>query len=117
MEEVKSKQKPLHLLGIVSHYSSHGTIDYLFSLLKLAKEKGIERVYIHSLIGRRGEKPESGVIYISKVENMCRQVSLGTLSTVMGRFWALDREENWDRVQKAYQALVLGEGKKVKIKS
>ena len=115
MEEVKSKQKPLHLLGIVSHYSSHGTIDYLFSLLKLAKEKGIERVYIHSLIGRRGEKPESGAIYISKVENMCRQVSLGALSTVMGRFWALDREENWDRVQKAYQALVLGEGKKVNI--
>jgi 2,3-bisphosphoglycerate-independent phosphoglycerate mutase len=116
MEKVKSKQKPLHLLGIVSHYSSHGTVDYLFSLMKLAKDKGIENVYIHSLIGRRGEKPESGAIYISKVENMCRQISLGTLSTVMGRFWALDREENWDRVEKAYQALVFGKGRKIRIK-
>jgi len=116
LDKAKSNQKPLHLLGIVSHYSSHGTIDYLFSLLKLAKKKGLKEVYIHSLIGRRGEKPESGAIYISKVENRCRQLSLGVLSTVMGRFWALDREENWDRVQKAYNALVLGHGQKIKMK-
>ena len=117
MNKVKAEKKPLHLLGIVSHYSSHGTIEYLFSLLKLARRKGIEKVYIHSLIGRRGEKPESGAIYISKVENMCRQLSIGSLSTVMGRFWALDREENWDRVEKAYQALVFGEGRRIKIGS
>jgi 2,3-bisphosphoglycerate-independent phosphoglycerate mutase len=117
MDKARVENKPLHLLGIVSHYSSHGTIEYLFSLLKLARKTGIKEVYIHSLIGRRGEKPESGAIYISKVENMCRQVSLGTLSTVMGRFWALDREENWDRVKKAYQALVFGEGRRIKISS
>jgi 2,3-bisphosphoglycerate-independent phosphoglycerate mutase len=116
MDKAKSENKPLHLLGIVSHYSSHGTINYLFSLLKLAKEKGLKRVYVHSLIGRRGEKPESGAIYISKVEQMCRQLSFGQLSTVMGRFWALDRENNWDRVSKAYGALVFGEGRKVCIK-
>ncbi len=117
MEQAKAEKKPLHLLGIVSHYSSHGTIEYLFSLLKLAKKKGINKVYVHSLIGRRGEKPESGAIYISKVENMCSQLSIGSLSTVMGRFWALDREENWDRVEKAYRALVFGEGRKIKIGS
>mgnify|MGYP001070881987 CR=1 FL=1 len=116
MNKVKAEKKPLHLLGIVSHYSSHGTIEYLFSLLKLAKETGIEHVYVHSLIGRRGERPESGAIYISKVENMCRRIGLGSLSTIMGRFWALDREENWDRVERAYRALVFGEGRRVRIK-
>jgi len=116
MEKVRLKNKPLHLLGIVSHYSSHGTIDYLFSLLKLAKEKGINHVYIHSLIGRRGEKPESGAIYISKVEQKCSQLSIGVLSTIMGRYWALDREENWDRVERAYRALVFGEGRRISIK-
>lgn len=73
----------------------------------------MKRVYIHSLIGRRGEKPESGIIYLEKVEEMCKVLALGQIVTVMGRFWALDREENWDRVEKAYQALVLGKGVKV----
>jgi 2,3-bisphosphoglycerate-independent phosphoglycerate mutase len=54
--------------------------------------------------------PESGAVYVSKVEEMCQNLSLGQVVTVIGRFWALDREENWDRVEKAYRALVFGEG-------
>jgi len=96
-------QKPLHLLGIVSHYSSHGTIDHLFALLR------------HALIGMRGEKPESGAAYVEKVEENCRSMDTGRVVTVMGRFWALDREENWDRVEKAYRALVEGLGRRVVI--
>lgn len=115
MESVRNEEKPLHLLGIVSHYSSHGTIDHLFALLKLAKELEVEPVYIHALIGRRGEKPESGAAYVAKVEEVCRSLSLGQVVTVMGRFWALDREENWDRIEKAYRALVFGEGTRVPI--
>jgi len=110
VDKAKNAGKALHLLGIVSHYSSHGTIDHLFALLRLAKEKGLKHVFIHALIGRRGEKPESGAVYIGKVEDKCRSMSVGSVVTVMGRFWALDREENWDRVKKAYRALVLGEG-------
>jgi len=113
MEEAKKEHKALHLLGIVSHYSSHGTIRHLYALLRLAKKLGLKDVYVHSLIGRRGEKPESGAIYVEKVEQMCHELSVGEVVTVMGRFWALDREENWDRVEKAYQALVHGEGTKV----
>ncbi|MBN1271223.1 MAG: alkaline phosphatase family protein [Candidatus Aminicenantes bacterium] len=109
-EEARLSGADLHMLGIVSFYSSHGTIDHLFALLELAKNCGIKRVYIHSLIGRRGEKPESGAAYIGKVIEKCRELSLGEIVTVMGRFWALDREENWDRVEKAYRALVFGEG-------
>jgi len=113
MEGAKKKHKALHLLGIVSHYSSHGTIKHLFALLRMAQASGIKEVYIHSLIGRRGEKPESGAIYVEKVEEECRALHVGEVATVIGRFWALDREENWDRVEKAYRALVYGEGTKV----
>lgn len=112
MEGAKKHEKSLHLLGIVSHYSSHGTIKHLYQLLRLAKQLEVKDVFVHALIGRRGEKPESGAIYVSKVEEMCRALSVGRVATVIGRFWALDREENWGRVEKAYRALVFGEGNK-----
>ena len=110
IEGAKRDKKALHLLGIVSFYSSHGTLDHLFALLRMAKQHKVESVFIHSLIGRRGEKPESGAIYVAQVQDMCRSLSLGQVVTVIGRFWALDREENWDRVEKTYRAMVHGEG-------
>lgn len=113
MEGAKKDNKSLHLLGIVSHYSSHGTIKHLYQLLRLAKRLEIEKVFVHALIGRRGERPESGAAYVDKIEEMCKSLSLGQVVTIIGRFWALDREENWDRVEKAYRALVYGEGNKV----
>ncbi len=113
MRGAKRDNRPLHLLGIVSFYSSHGSLDYLFSLLKMATDVGVKEVYIHSLLGRRGERPESGAIYIEKVEEETRRLGLGKVVTVMGRYWALDREENWDRVEKAYRALVYGDGRRV----
>ena len=110
MKKAKTSGKSLHLLGIVSHYSSHGTIDHLYALLQMARNLGVRQVYVHSLIGRRGERPESGAIYVDKVEKMCETLQTGRVVTVMGRHWALDREENWDRIEKAYRALVYGEG-------
>lgn len=115
MDGAKRDNKALHILGIVSHYSSHGTIDHLFALLRMARDRGVKDVYVHSLIGRRGEKPESGAAYVEKVQENCRTLETGKVVTVMGRFWALDREENWDRVEKAYRALVEGQGRKVVI--
>lgn len=105
--------RALHLMGIVSFYSSHGSINHLFALLDLAKKAGLSQVFVHSFIGRRGERAESGAAYIQKVEDRCRELSLGGVATIMGRFWSLDREENWDRVGKAYRAIVLGEGRRV----
>jgi 2,3-bisphosphoglycerate-independent phosphoglycerate mutase len=117
MQEAKEKSNALHLLGIVSHYSSHGSIEHLFALLRMAKRMNLKRVFIHALIGRRGERPESGAIYVAKVEEMCRQLSLGRVVTVIGRFWALDREYNWDRVEKTYNALVRGKGTSVSVEA
>jgi len=110
LENAKEQDKALHLLGIVSHYSSHGTIDHLFALLRMAKNLGVKKVFVHALLGRRGERPESGAIYVAKVAEMCQELSLGEVATVIGRFWALDREFNWDRVKKTYRALIHGEG-------
>jgi 2,3-bisphosphoglycerate-independent phosphoglycerate mutase len=115
MKEARGRDRALHLLGIVSHYSSHGTIRHLFALLQLAREMGLEKVFVHSLIGRRGERPESGAVYVAKVAEECRALGVGRLVTVMGRFWALDREENWDRIERAYRALVFGEGTPVSV--
>jgi len=106
MRESRINDTPLHLMGIVSFYSSHGSLDHLFALMEMAKRQGLRRVFIHSLLGRRGERPHSGAIYVDKVEKKAAQLGVGEVVTVMGRYWAMDREENWDRVEKAYRALV-----------
>jgi len=113
MGEAKKNERPLHLMGIISHYSSHGTLDHLFALMRMAKEHYLDEVYVHGFIGRRGEKPESGAIYVEKVQEMGRQLGLGEVVTIMGRHWSLDREDNWDRIEKAYRALVEGQGTRV----
>lgn len=104
----------LHLLGIVSFYSSHGSVDHLLALLRMAKREGLDEVYIHSMLGRRGEHPESGARYIQQVEEATGQLGAGRLVSVIGRFWSLDREENWDRIEKTYRWLVHGEARPVR---
>jgi 2,3-bisphosphoglycerate-independent phosphoglycerate mutase len=114
MEEAKAKGKSLHLLGIVSFYSSHGSLDHLLALLRLARDQAVPEVYIHALLGRRGERPEAGARYVEQVERETGKLGLGKVATVIGRYWALDREHNWDRIEKTYRALVHGEGERVR---
>jgi 2,3-bisphosphoglycerate-independent phosphoglycerate mutase len=113
MKTAKERSAALHLLGIVSFFSSHGSVDYLFRIMELAKREGVREVYIHSMLGRRGEKPESGARYIEKIERKCEELQLGRVVSVIGRYWSMDREENWDRIEKTYRMLVFGEGKQV----
>jgi 2,3-bisphosphoglycerate-independent phosphoglycerate mutase len=113
MDRAEAPGRALHLMGIISHYSSHGTIRHLFALLETARRRGLQNVFVHGFLGRRGERPESGALYVEKVEAKCREIGCGRLVTVLGRYWSLDREGNWDRVEKAYRALVFGDGGKV----
>jgi 2,3-bisphosphoglycerate-independent phosphoglycerate mutase len=113
MDRARLEGRALHLMGIVSFYSSHGSLNHLWALLEMARHKGLSDVFVHAFIGRRGERAESGAAYIQKVEEKCRGLSLGGVATIMGRFWSLDREENWGRVEKAYRAIVYGEGRRV----
>ncbi|MGA1795221.1 MAG: phosphoglycerate mutase (2,3-diphosphoglycerate-independent), partial [bacterium] len=100
IRQAKEQGTGLHLLGIVSFYSSHGSIEYLYALMDMAKKEGLERVFIHSLLGRRGERPESGAYYVRQIEERAHTVAAGRVVSVIGRYWALDREHNWDRIQR-----------------
>lgn len=113
IEGAKRDNKPLHLLGIISFYSSHGSVRYLLELLESCAKYGAPGVYIHGLLGRRGERPESGAAYIQDVEQKCAALGVGQVVSVIGRHWALDREERWERIEKAYRLLVCGDGTKV----
>jgi 2,3-bisphosphoglycerate-independent phosphoglycerate mutase len=103
----------LHLLGIVSFYSSHGSVPHLEALLEMARREEVPEVYIHAMLGRRGERPESGAHYIEGVERETKRLGVGMVASVIGRFWSLDREENWGRIEKTYRWLVEGQGRPV----
>ncbi len=113
MRQARQNQSALHLMGIVSFFSSHGSIEHLFALMETARREGIKDLFIHGMLGRRGELPESGARYIRQVEEKCQSLGLGCVVSVIGRYWSMDREENWDRIEKTYRMLVYGEGDKV----
>ncbi len=100
----------LHLMGIVSFFSSHGSINHLFALMELARREGVGDLFIHAMLGRRGEMPESGAHYVGSIEERAREIGLGKVVSVIGRYWSMDREENWYRIEKTYRMLVNGEG-------
>jgi 2,3-bisphosphoglycerate-independent phosphoglycerate mutase len=110
MRTAKTKGTTLHLLGIVSFFSSHGSLSHLLALMELAKKEGIKNVFIHAMLGRRGELPESGANYIREIEEKSEEIGLGRVVSVIGRYWSMDREENWDRIEKTYRMLIYGEG-------
>lgn len=110
MTATREATKALHLTGIVSFFSSHGSLHHLFALLEMAKQEGVTEVFVHAMLGRRGELPESGPRYIEEVEKKCDELGLGRVVSVIGRYWSMDREDNWDRIEKTYRMLVSGEG-------
>jgi 2,3-bisphosphoglycerate-independent phosphoglycerate mutase len=114
MQGAKRDSARLHLLGIISFYSSHGSVDHLKALMRMAHQEGVPEVFIHGMLGRRGERPGSGAIYTEEIEREAEKLGKGmTLASIIGRFWSLDREENWDRIEKTYRWLVEGRGRPV----
>jgi 2,3-bisphosphoglycerate-independent phosphoglycerate mutase len=114
MAESRKRGSALHLMGIVSFFSSHGMMNHLIALMEMAKQEGVGEMYIHAMLGRRGEMPESGANYVKQIEDKCGEMNLGRVVSVIGRYWSMDREENWDRIGKTYRMLVHGEGLPVK---
>ena len=110
MQGAKRSGTRLHLVGIISFYSSHGSVEHLMELLRMAHDLGVPEVYVHGMLGRRGERPESGALYTEMVEKECARLGTGRFVTIIGRFWSLDREHHWDRIEKTYRALVEGKG-------
>ena len=99
----------LHLMGLLSDGGVHSHINHLFALLKMAGEQGIEKVYVHCFLDGRDVPPSSGKHYVEQLQAKMQQLGVGKIATVMGRYYAMDRDKRWDRVQQAYDAIVCGQ--------
>ncbi len=95
----------LHLFGLVSDAGVHAMLDHLYGLLAIAKDQGVTRLFIHCFTDGRDTPPQSGMGFIAQIEEKCAQIGIGKIASVTGRFWAMDRDNRWDRVQRAYDAL------------
>ncbi len=102
--------KALHLMGLLSDGGVHSHINHLFALLKLAKDMGQERVYVHAFLDGRDVPPRSGIDYVRALYEFCRENSIGAIATIQGRFYGMDRDKRWDRLQRGYDAIVHGAG-------
>ena len=100
----------LHLMGLLSDGGVHSHITHLFALVKMAKEQGLEKVYVHCFLDGRDVPPSSGKSYVEQLQAKLDELGTGRIATVMGRYYAMDRDKRWDRVQRAYDAIALGEG-------
>jgi len=105
-----AKDKSLHLIGLVSPGGVHSHTEHLYGLLEMAKKNGVENVYIHALLDGRDVPPSSAVAYLEELEAKMKEIGVGKIASVMGIFYAMDRDNIWDRVEKAYAAVVYGEG-------
>ena len=100
----------LHLMGLLSDGGVHSHNSHLYALLEMAKQRGMERVYVHCFLDGRDVPPSSGLDYVKQLEEKMAEIGVGKIATVMGRYWAMDRDNLWDRVKRAYDAMVYGEG-------
>ena len=110
MEHCREWGTALHLMGLLSDGGVHSHITHLLALVKMAKEQGLEKVYVHCFLDGRDVPPSSGKSYVEQLQAKLDELGTGRIATVMGRYYAMDRDKRWDRVQRAYDAIALGEG-------
>ena len=112
IENCKKNHSKLHIMGLVSDGGVHSHQRHLFALLELAKRKDFEDVYVHCFLDGRDTPPASAEGYLAELEAKMSEKGVGKIATIMGRFYAMDRDKRWNRIQKAYDAMVKGEGEK-----
>jgi len=110
INHAKKNNSSLHLMGLVSEGGVHSSMEHIYALIKLAAAEGLKNVYVHAFLDGRDTPPQSACTYLEKVENELKKYNLPPVATVSGRYWAMDRDNRWDRVEKAYNCLLLGEG-------
>lgn len=112
MDNAKNNGKKLHLYGLLSDGGVHSHITHLYALLKMAKMRGFDECYVHCFMDGRDVSPTSGAGFIRSLQAEMKTLGIGKVASVCGRYYAMDRDNNWDRVEKAYDMLTLGEGEK-----
>ena len=110
MENCRKNDSALHLMGLLSDGGVHSHIEHLFGLLEMAKKNGLSQVYVHCFLDGRDVPPSSGKDFVAQLQAKLTELGIGKIASVMGRYYAMDRDNRWERVQKAYDALVLGQG-------
>ena len=110
MENCKQHDSALHLIGLVSPGGVHSHTEHLYGLLEMAKRHGLTKVYVHALLDGRDVPPDSGWQYVQELVDKMKEIGVGKVATVMGRLYAMDRDFAWERVEKAYNAMVCAEG-------
>ena len=110
MENCKKNNSDLHLWGLLSDGGVHSHNTHLYGLLEMAKREGVSKVYVHAFLDGRDTPPASGRDFVAALEEKMAEIGVGKIASLSGRYYAMDRDNNWDRVQKAYDSLVTGEG-------
>ena len=110
MKNCKEKGSALHLMGLLSPGGVHSHMEHLYGLLEMAKKNGLDKVYVHAFLDGRDVPPSSAADYMAEAVEKINAIGVGKVATISGRFYAMDRDNAWDRVEKAYSALVYGEG-------
>ena len=105
----RGRERQLHLLGLVSDGGVHSHIHHVFALLRMARENKVERVFIHGFLDGRDTPPHSGIDYLQQLQQGMRENGIGRIATVIGRYYAMDRDNRWERIEKAYRAMIHGE--------
>ena len=112
IENCKKNNSDLHLWGLLSDGGVHSHISHVYGILELAKKNGLENVYVHAFLDGRDTPPASGKDFVATLEEKMAEIGVGKIASLSGRYYAMDRDNNWDRVQKTYDSLVKGEGVK-----
>jgi len=110
MDDAKSRGRQLHLMGLISDGQVHSSQEHLYALLRMAKQRGVERVFIHCFLDGRDTPPSSGADYVAALQKKIEEIGCGKIATVIGRYYAMDRDRRWERILRAYDLLVKGVG-------
>ena len=110
MDACLKHDSALHLYGLLSDGGVHSHTNHVWALLKMAKIRGLHKVYIHAFLDGRDVSPTSGKDFVAEAVAKCKEIGVGKIATVMGRYYAMDRDKRWDRLERAYDAMVYGEG-------
>ncbi|MBQ3150642.1 MAG: 2,3-bisphosphoglycerate-independent phosphoglycerate mutase [Clostridia bacterium] len=112
MENCKKNDSALHIMGLLSDGGVHSHNTHMYAIVEMAKKCGLSKVYVHCFLDGRDVPPASGADFIAETQEKLSEIGVGKIASVMGRFYAMDRDNRWDRVEKAYAAMVYGEGEK-----
>ncbi len=110
VENCKKNDSALHIMGLLSDGGVHSHNTHMYALFELCKRAGLSKVYLHCILDGRDVPPSSGKDFVKEADEELKKIGVGKIATVMGRFYAMDRDNRWDRVEKAYEALALGRG-------